>query len=319
MADFALGAVLNIVLPVFAIIAAGYLCGRRGLLGDDASLALNQFVYWVALPALLFKAMAEIQADAIIRPGFIAGFVLAIIVIWLLSLVVALRVFRLDLAQATLYGMNGVYGNSGYLGIPLALTAFGQAAVLPAIIVTVINTAVVVGIAIILLESNRSADTALPKIAGSAALAMTKNPMLTAPFLGLLYAMTGFPLPAALSAFTGLLGAAAGPCALFSIGLFMVGKPLSDGRSEVAAMTVTKLLVHPALTALVLLALFPVNSLWAKVAILMAALPTGTGSFVLAQSYGHYILRTSSAILVTTVLSVGSLSIFFYIFPPGIP
>ena len=45
---------LNIVLPVFAIVGAGYLAGARGLLGDDSSVALNRFVYWVALPALLF-------------------------------------------------------------------------------------------------------------------------------------------------------------------------------------------------------------------------------------------------------------------------
>ena len=311
-------AVLNIVLPVFAIIASGYFCGRRGLLGAGASLALNQFVYWVALPALLFKAMASVDIDALWRPQFVAGFILAIVLLWIVSIGIARQVFRLPGAEAALHGMNGVYGNSGYLGIPLVITAFGPAAVLPAIIITVINTALVVGIGIVMLETCRGNGANPARIILNAVLAMARNPMLSAPFLGLAYALSGLPLPQAVASFTDLLGAAAGPCALFSIGLFMVGKPLSDGRAEIATMTATKLLIHPLVTAGVFWLIFKADPLWVQVAILMAALPTGTGSFVLAQAYGVYILRTSSATLATTILSVATISVFFYSFPPGI-
>jgi len=62
--------------------------------------------------------------------------------------------------------------------------------------------------------------------------------------------------------------------------------------------------------------MLPVDPLWAKVAVLMAALPTGAGSFVLAQAYGIYVLRTSSVILLSTVLSVVTISIYFILFPP---
>ncbi len=83
----------------------------------------------------------------------------------------------------------------------------------------------------------------------------------------------------------------------------------------------TKLLVLPALTALMLFALVPsltpVDPLWARTGVLMAALPTGAGTFVLAQAYGIYVLRTSSAILWGTVLSVATLTAFFAGFPPG--
>ena len=55
----AMGAILNVVLPVFAIMAAGYLCGRAGILGQDSSRALNGFVYYAALPALFFGSLAD--------------------------------------------------------------------------------------------------------------------------------------------------------------------------------------------------------------------------------------------------------------------
>lgn len=310
--------IVNIVLPVFAIVGAGYLCGRRGLLGDDSSRALNSFVYWVALPALLFRAMATVDLDRLYDPAFLTGFLGALLVLWTLAIAGAMLLFRRTLAEAAIHGMNGVYGNSGYMGIPLAITAWGEAAALPAIVATVINTAVVVGLAIVLIETGGRSTASPGRVALNVIGAMAKNPMLAAPVLGLVWAAFGIPLPVPVEAFTGILGAAAGPCALFAIGLFMVGKPTSEGRLEVGVMTATKLIAQPALTALMVFLVFPADPLWAKVAVLMAALPTGAGSFVLAQAYGVYVLRTSSVILASTVLSVATISVFFLYFPPGV-
>ncbi|MDF1719302.1 MAG: AEC family transporter [Minwuia sp.] len=309
--------IINIVLPVFAIVAAGYLCGARGLLGEDSSVALNRFVYWVALPAMLFRAMATVDLERVYNPDFILGFLGAVLLIGIVAVVAARLLFRRSLAEAAIHAMNGVYGNSGYMGIPLAITAYGEAAALPAIVATVINTALVVGTAIILIEFGTQRGSNPLRVMGNVVSAMGRNPMLVAPMLGLCWAAVGYDLPVPVESFTGILGAAAGPCALFAIGLFMVGKPRSEGRVEVSVMTLTKLLAQPLLTAVMVLMLFPVGELWAKVAILMAALPTGAGSFVLAQAYGVYVLRTSSVILTSTVLSVATISVFFIFFPPG--
>lgn len=309
--------ILNIVLPVFAIVGAGYLCGVRGILGEDSSVALNSFVYWVALPAMLFRAMAKVDLERVFNPEFFIGFLGAIVVIGAISVLAACLLFRRNLAEAAIHAMNAVYGNSGYMGIPLALTAFGQAAALPAIVATVINTALVVAVAVFLIEFGTKGGGNKLRVLGNVLSAMARNPMLIAPALGLCWAASGLALPVPVDTFTGILGAAAGPCALFAIGLFMVGKPRSEGRAEVGVMTLTKLAVQPLVTALMVLVILPVDPLWAKVAILMAALPTGAGSFVLAQAYGIYVLRTSSMILTSTVLSVATISVFFVLFPPG--
>ncbi|MDA1060111.1 MAG: AEC family transporter [Proteobacteria bacterium] len=309
-------AILTVVFPVFAIIAAGYLSGRRGLLGPASSEALNRFVYWVALPAFLFRAMATVDLGVVLNGPFIAGFLGGVVIIWAVAIAVARVVFGCSLPEATLHGMNGVYGNSGYMGIPLALAAFGPAAAVPAIVVVVLNSAVMMGMAIVLIEWGRSDQAGLASVGRHLVRALARNPVLVAPLAGIAWAALGWPLPVPVERFTGLLGAAAGPCALFSIGLFMVGKPLSQGKAEVGAMTLTKLVVHPLVTAVMVFFVFPTDPLWATVAVLIAALPTGTGGFVLAQAYGVYVLRTSSATLVTTVLSVATISLLFLLFPP---
>lgn len=307
-------ALLEVVLPVFAIIAAGYACGFWRLLGVESSEALNGFVYWVALPALLFNAMAAVDLGEIYNGPFLAAFAGASFATWLISSMAGRLIFRLSAAESALHGLNGAYPNSGYMGIPLAIAAFGDAAALPAIVAAVISV-FSVSLAIIPIEIARQGKTAFLPLLGRVTKALVSNPMLLAPTAGLLWAQTGVGLHASVATFTDILGNAAAPCALFSIGLFLVGKPLSEGRQEVAAMAIAKLVLHPLLTAFAILLLFPADPLWTVVAILSAALPIGSGPFVLAQAQGIYVRRTSTVMLVTTVVSVVTISVFFLIFP----
>lgn len=310
-------AIINIVLPIFAIIGAGYLCGRYGVLGEDSSSSLNLFVYWVALPALLFRAMATVDLERDFDASFALAFLIPLILLWVVAIIAARLMFSRNLAEATVHGMNGVYSNSGYMGIPLAVSVYGEAAALPAIIATVINTAVVVGIALTLIEIDLKKAPGFGDLLWTLARRLSRNPMLAAPLLGLCYAATGLDLPKPVDTFGQILGSAAGPCALFAIGLFLVGKPQSQGKVEVGVMTALKLIGQPALTALTMFVVFPVDPFMGKIAVLMAALPTGAGAFVLAQAYGIYVLRTSSAILASTIASVLTVSAFFMIFPPS--
>lgn len=307
-------ALFDVVLPVFAIIATGYVCGRLNFLGPESSEALNKFVYWVALPALLFKAMASVNLAQVYDRSFLVSFTGALAATWAITGLSGRFFFRLDPAEAALHGLNGAYPNSGFMGIPLAIAAFGEQAALPAIVAATISV-LSVALAIVPIEIARQKASDLSVIARHVSLAVARNPMIVAPCAGLMWAWIGLGLPPPVLTFTGILGAAAGPCALFSIGLFLVGKPLTEGSVEVAAMAFAKLVLHPVLTAAAILLLFPTNPLWTKVAILSAALPIGSGPFVLAQAQGIYVRRTSTVMLVTTVLSVVTISIFFIIFP----
>lgn len=125
-----------------------------------------------------------------------------------------------------MHGMNAVYGNTGYMGIPLAFAAFGDAAAVPTIITAVINAALVIAIAATLIEIGQRRSASLLGVGRDVGLALAKNPVLVAPLLGVFWALTGLPLPGPVDGFGRILGAAAGPCALFSIGLFLVGRPL---------------------------------------------------------------------------------------------
>jgi len=303
--------VLNVVLPVFAVILAGYGAGRMGWLGEASSEALNRFVYYCALPALFFGSLARIEPARIFDPSFLAAYTGGQLAIFAVAFAVARLLFKNPPAEASLFAMGGIFANSGYMGVPLALVAFGADGLPPTIVSTVFMTMIFIALVTILIETDpyRRADGA--RIVRDASRAVFQSPLVMSALVGMLWSLTGVGLPQSVATFFDLLGAAAGPCALFAIGLFLVGKPIRQDLGEVGAMVAIKLAVHPLVTWVLAFHVFAVETTWAMVAVVMAALPAGANCFVVAQRYGVYVQRASSGILLSTAVSVVTVSILF--------
>jgi malonate transporter len=308
-----LNSILSVVLPVFGLILTGFIAGWTNLLGKASSEALNGFVFYFSLPVLLFLAMAKIDTATVLNFPYIAAYLGGQVVTLAVGIFAAKNLFRVSLAEAATHGTVGIYGNVGYMGIPLVLTAFGEAALPPAIIATIINAALNIAVLTAVIESQRQNDGDGFGVA-NVITSVIKSPILVAPVLGFFWALLGLPVPAPLQTYGSILGAAAGPCALFSIGLSLVGLPISEGRSEIASMVFLKLLVHPIATWCFAVWLLSNQPEIFTICVLMAALPTGANLYVLAQRYRTYVVRTSSGILASTILSLGTLSALFYWF-----
>jgi len=309
--------ILNVVLPVFGIVLAGYLIGRFGLLGEASSEALNRFVYFVALPALFFVAMARVPLSDIFNVNFLVAYGGGTLATAMLAVGVGRLLFPNRLAALGMHGLAAIFANTGYMGIPLLVTAFGPPATLPAIIATVFNGAVVLAVGIIVIEIDLSRGQGAGHIIADAARGVAKSPLLLSALAGIACSGFGVPLPDALTRFCDILGAAAPPSALFAIGLFMVGRSMHAGAAEVAWLSTIKLIVQPAVTAGIAFGLLRMDRLWAASAVALAALPTGALVFVLAQQYGVYVQRTTATILVSTILSVVTLFALFAILGVG--
>jgi predicted permease len=307
----AMQAILNIILPVFGIMLTGYLAGRFKLLGSPSSEALNRFVYLIALPALFFISMARVEIGEAFNVPFLIAFGGGILGSFGIAVLVAVFVFPNRLGALGLHGLCAVFSNTGYLGIPLLLTTFGEAGKLPGIISTVMTGAVVMTIGLAIIEADLSADKSPLRIVGSIALGVLKSPLVLSAAAGLTASALQWQVPGALATFCDILGAAASPCALFAIGLFMVGRSFTAGIGEVSWLVFIKLLVQPALTWWLAYEVMVMDPVWAAAAVIQAALPTGALAFVLAQQYNIYVQRSTAAIMVSTVISVVTLSVLF--------
>jgi len=302
-------AVLNVALPVFGVILCGYLAGRVKLLGATSSEALNAFVYWFALPPLIFIGMAQTPVDKILHADFGLTVSLGITGTGVVVVFGSRFLFGNRGASTGLHAMTALFSNTGYMGIPLFIAAFGEDRVLPAVTATVLNMffygAMTAWVAAVKDEADRRG---VVEIAATILGALVKNPLVVAPVFGIAISVAGITIPVPLENLCRILGDAAAPGALFALGLFLVGQRVTAGLAEIGWITFFKLIGQPALTWWLAFHVFDIDPFWAVSAVLLAALPTGALVFVTAQQNGVYVQRASAGIVITTLISVVTLS-----------
>ncbi len=303
-----MNAVVTAALPVFALILTGWLAARWRILGTHATDALNRYVVYLSLPALLFRAMTQVDLAQMAHWGFVGAFAGGIAITFVVSFL-ARRRGPQTLTDRSIEGLAASYANAGYMGIPLCLALLGADSLAPATFTTLLTASVLFGFAIALIEFDRQQTPNLTATLLKVGRALIRNPLLAAPVLGLAWAATGVALPDGVDRYVALLGASASPCALVTIGLFLAQTETASAGPGVMRLVLGKLLLQPAATAVLAFYVFSMPPLWAWTAVLMSALPIGTGPFMLAKMYGRDARVTSRAILVSTVASVLTVSL----------
>jgi len=303
--------VLFVVLPIFALILVGYLCRKSGKLGPTAASEINRMVVWLCLPALLFKVTATATWSEIWQPGFILAFGLGTLAMF--AATVAWRMLNgHSLVSSSIDGLSAGYANTGYIGIPLCALVFGQPGLQPALISTLIVVCVLFAIAVICIEVGLQQEKHLGRAVAVVLRALAKNPLVIAPLAGAVWATTGLGIAVPVVHFLDMLAAATTPCALVSLGLFLAQKTSGERTSNPWPLVAMKLVGQPLVTWVLAFKVFALQPMWATSAVLLSALPTGTGPFMLAEYYNREAGVISRVILISTVGSLITLGMLLY-------
>ena len=301
-----LGEVAAAVFPVFGLVACGVLAGRFGLVTQASSAALNQFVYAFALPAMLFIAVYRGSLEEILSGYFLLAVIIATLGTAVTGYAISRHLQHAGAAESTLRALNASFANTGYLGIPLVTLAYGERAALPAALATVATNIVSFAVAIVFLEifvnPRRGAI-------GRAFGGVARSPLIWPIAVAILLVALEVRIPLPLERFATLLAGAAGPCALFAIGLFVSQLSMREGIEASWPSTALKLALHPLLMAGLAFYLLPVDPFWAKIGVVCASLPLGATAFVLAQRYKLLEAETSTGAVLSTAASVITVSL----------
>jgi len=292
-------------LPFFALIGLGFQSGRTGFFSAEATAYLTKFVFYFALSAMLFRFAANLSLSEVFDWWFVAAYLWGCGVVYLLATAVAfLR--GVGLQEAAVEAQCAVIGNTGFLGVPMLVVLMGPDAAGPVLMVLTIDLIVFSSLITILITGSRDGRMSLA-VLGTVGKGLLRNPMIVSIALGLMWSGLALPIPDVANEFLSILGAAATPGALFAIGASLAGK--SAERMSVAAwLSFCKLVLHPGAVAIAALVLFPVAAFDAGVMISAAALPVAGNVYILAQHYGVAPHRVSTAILVSTGLSIVTVS-----------
>jgi len=309
-----LSALTDVILPIFMIVFAGWVAGRRRMLGEGAAQALNGFVYWFALPAMLFVVLARTPMQQLMNPPFLGAFAGGCAITFLLALALAIWCLGSRPPVAVLQSMNASFANTGFMGIPVLFAAYGPPGVAPGAIGAVMMAAAgTIGGVVALEVATRSGGGSSWRMALRLVGTVLRNPLVVTTLCGIALSASGLGLPKPVQTFCEFLGNAASPGALFAIGLFLGAQPLRWQLDEVGWQVAVKLLVQPAVTYLLAITVFPMDAFLTGCAVLLAGLPGAATPFLLAQQYGHYQAPTSSSILLSTMLSVGTLFVLMLV------
>jgi hypothetical protein len=263
--------------------------------------------------------MANSHWSELYLPNFIGVYLIGSVMTFLLVLVWRLKQGR-PLADASIDSVSAAYSNAAYVGFPLLFLVFGASGQVPTTIASIIVVSVVFAMAIILIEVGLQAEVALHIKAKNVLKAVFLNPLILSPIAGVAVAAMSIHLPQGVETFLKLLGSAASPAALVSLGLFLAdamaaqaATAKNDGGSSSSktawTLTFIKLILQPLLVAWLALYVFDMNHQLAMMAILLAALPTGTGPFMLAEYYRREAVVTAQTVLFSTAVSLLTLSV----------
>lgn len=305
---------LNVSLPFFGLIFTGYAAGYTRLITAQAYLGLNAFVIWFALPAMLFLKMSEAPVFEAFDPKFVAAYTGGGLLAYGLVVGLSRLLFPMKWGERAVQGMGASFGNVGFMGLPILVTLFGDAAVLPAVLVIVFDHILLIPLTTAIIEGTGGGHASLGAIFRKVAVGMSRNPLILSTFAGLIWGLTGLTLPVPLHALLSLLSDAAAPCALFALGLTLVGRPISEGLEQVTLTAIGKLAIHPLLVWILAAYVLKLDAFLTAVAVIQASMPTAANVYILATATNTYVQRTSSTILVTTMIATVTVSAFMVLF-----
>jgi predicted permease len=261
---------------------------------------------------MMFMNVAAGNPEDILNWGFVWRYELATITLFIVTALLARSAFSLTRLESGIFGLNAAYPNYGYMGVPLAIMAFGDAAAMPLALMLFADTVILLMLtAAFVVGGAGGLVTAMRRTM----LTLVKNPLLISVVAGLAFAASGLALSGPIDTIITMLAGAAAPVALFALGATVYGQPLAKAVPEIASISAVRLFLHPAMVAGLFLLLPGQDIIWVQTAILAASLPVAANVFVLASHYGGYAGRTASAILASTILaSISVPVVLFFLF-----
>lgn len=313
--------ILLVTFPFFALVLAGYVAARRGMLPLEAVAGLNSYVLFFALPCMLYRFGASTPLAQLLDPAVFFTYALCALTMVAFTVATTLN-RRIGWNDAAFGALVASFPNTGFMGVPLLVALLGPRAAGPAIVTIVVDLVITSSLCIALSRLHGGQQGDVPGAGVSARQALRNaikgvvtNPMPWAILLGAVTSGLNLKLPGPLVNTVGLMADSASPVALFTIGAVLARSQIIAARGkhppillrDYVPVALIKLVLHPLLVLLVGAAAVrlgaPLDRFALMVLVLVAALPSASNASLLAERFGADNGRIARIILVSTTLA----------------
>jgi predicted permease len=304
--------VLAIVLPIFGLIGLGFAAAKAKLISERAGDGLGDYVFALAVPALIFRTLSESDAVLTDSPwGYWVSYFTAAAIVWATGMLLARKVFSRDAREAVVHGFCSAQSNTVFLGIPLILQAYGDAGAVPLFLLLAIHLPLMMTAASLLIESADARDDGFR--IGRFLKTLATHPILLSLLAGVVAQLLDVKTPETFKPILDALAASASPVALVAMGLALSRYGFTADPRAAFASAVLKLMIHPLLVFLLARYVFTLDPVFTGVAVLFAALPSGINGYLLAVRYRTGERFSSASIAMSTALSVFTVAIWLVV------
>lgn len=287
--------------PLFLLVLLGYALARSGRWPAAVGEALGRFAYAVAMPAMLFRMMSDFARLPPVDLRLLLAFFGGCLIVFVIGRLVARGLFRLDGVAQSVFALGGVFSNNVMLGIAIAKTTLGDAA-LPAVsLVIVFNALILWTLVTVSVEWARHGEFSVRGF-GKTARGVLTNPIVAAILAGTLWGFAAIPLPRFIDVPLEMLGHGAVPFSLVALGMGLAAYRIREGLNQSLAICAIKLGVQPLVVWLLARAL-GLPPLETQAVTLLASLAMGINVYMMAQQFRSLQGPIAAGMVLSTLLS----------------
>ncbi|MFY9293586.1 MAG: AEC family transporter [Methylorubrum rhodinum] len=295
---------LTLILPIFGLVVVGWMASLSGLISERVGDGLSEYVFALAVPALIVATLTRPGLSGEIAWGFWASYFGGAAVAWLVGSLIGRQYKGVERRGAILHGFAASQSNTVFVGVPMILQAYGEAGAFPLFMLLAVHLPLMMGAATFLIESEGGRP--LGQRLKALALVLAKNPIFVALVVGGAMKAFGLSFSGIPKALVDGLAGTASTCALIALGAGLTRyRVLHDlpGASVVAAL---KLGLHPLVVYGLAFHVFTMPPAYAGVATLFAAMPVGINAYLLAARYRTEQGLVAAAVLVSTLAAAAT-------------
>lgn len=306
--------VLSIVAPVFGLIGIGFLAGKFDVISEQGRTGLTEFAFTLAIPALLFHRMATADFPAVAPVGLWISFFGAAIATGLLGLVLSTKLLGRRAPEGVSIAMSAMYANAVMLGIPIAVSRYGDDALVPLALIILLQSPLMWLVALMAMGIADNAARKSPLIIlQDLAVTLGRNPIVIATLVGAVWGWVGLGLLGPVDKLLALLSQAGIPAALVALGLSLTQFQVKGQAPTLGLICILKLAAMPAIAWVLASQVFALPPVATGVVVLVAAMPSGANSFLFASKFGYAVNSASGAVALGTALSALTLTVLLLV------
>ena len=292
--------IISTIIPIFIIIFLGIFARHKGFISESFVHQANRLVYHIAIPAMIFSAIAKASLKTEVHLGVIL-ITLASVCLIALGAWLTARTFRVPESSRGSFIHCSFHGNLGYIGLAVAYyylghSGFVRAAILAGFVMILQNV-----LAVAVLQFYSANSRGRLNLTSTLAASMT-NPVILSALAGILFSLSGFSLPLILDRSLTILKGMALPMALLVIGATLSFDKIRHAFSKVFMTSLLKLVAMPAV-GLLLFKLFGVSTHDFIPGLIILASPTATLVYIMAEQIGGDPDLAVTAISFSTLIS----------------